>query len=43
MNFFGNAGGFELVLSILNKEEGEPGSVDLNLLGILVASLSTPY
>jgi len=43
INFFGNAGGFELVLSILNKEEGEAGSVDLNLLGIIVASLSSPY
>lgn len=31
------------MLSILSKDEGEAGSVDLNLLGILVANLSTPY
>jgi hypothetical protein len=43
MNYFGNAGGFDLVLSILKKEEGEVGAIDLNILGMLVANLSTPY
>jgi hypothetical protein len=43
MNYFGNAGGFDLILSILKKEEGEVGAIDLNILGMLVANLSTPY
>jgi ubiquitin carboxyl-terminal hydrolase 34 len=43
INLFGNEGGFDLILNAIKKDESESGSLDINMMGILVSSLSTPY
>jgi len=53
MNLFGNEGGFDLILEKCSKEEAgmiidtatdqSNGPIDLNILSLLMTSISSPY